>query len=161
MSERKAILNTLDLNARQRAALLQKLDEQAVSPVNVPNRRSLRISFDHARAIVFKPMDDHGTDMRYTVQPRNISRWGVSVIHGRFVYPETQCIAAIPTREGKYTVHTAVVRRCRHVKGMVHELSLVFSEPVDLRVYVELNEEQRVIIEHEAEQDAQAGNRLG
>lgn len=159
MSEQSTLLDTLDMSPRDRNRLLESMNHMAAQPIDAPCRRRLRVDFGNAPALVLKLIEEDGRDMRYTVQPRNISRWGVSVIHGRFLYPDTICLVAIPSLERKYTLHQAVVRQCRHVKGTVHEASLVFAAPIALGEYVELTEEQAVIVEHEEAQDNKAAQR--
>lgn len=159
MSDQNTLLDTLDLSPRDRERLINSMNQMAARPFNAACRRRLRVDFNHAPPVVLKLIEQDGTDLRFTVQPRNLSRWGIAVIHGRFIYPETVCLVAIPTRSRTYTVHQAVVRQCRHVKGTVHEVSLVFAEALKLDDYVELDEEQRVIASYEAQEDEEAAQR--
>lgn len=159
LDDEKALRSTLDLSREEMDYLMRAMNHAASRPLTVPNRRRLRLPFDHARAVVLKPMDDRGSDMRFTVQPRNLSRWGIAVIHGRFMHQETVCLVAIPALGGNYTVHSAMVRNCRHVRGTVHELSLVFSDPVALDEYIVLNEEQLAIVEHETAEEEKSMDR--
>lgn len=159
MHEENTILDTLSLNAKERGQLLRSMNQLAAKPSAVPCRRRLRVAFDSAPPVVMKIIDANGNDLRYTCQPRNLSRWGVAVIHGRFIYPESVCLIALPTLDRQYTAHQAIVRQCRHIKGTVHEVSLVFSEPIVLNNYVELSDDEQAVARHESKEDADAMDR--
>lgn len=154
--EESTLLDTLSLSPRERERVINSMNQMAAKPLATGCRRRLRVDFDHAPAVVLKMLEDNGTDLRFSCQPRNLSRWGVAVIHGRFLYPDKVCLVALPTLDKRYTVHQAVVRQCRHVKGTVHEVSLVFAEPIALGDYVVLTDEQRSVAAYEAQADEEA-----
>lgn len=67
---------------------------------------------------------------------RNLSRGGMSLIHGSFIHTGSSVTVFLRNREQSMVPIAGTVIRCRHVKGMVHELGIKFHTPIDTREFV-------------------------
>jgi CheY-like chemotaxis protein len=74
---------------------------------------------------------------------RNLSRWGIAYILGQFVYPDAQCAIILPDLDGKARQIGGRVVRCRHVNGIMHAISVLFQEPLDLDTFIALSPQQK------------------
>ncbi|MCB9840379.1 MAG: response regulator [Phycisphaeraceae bacterium] len=68
---------------------------------------------------------------------RNLSRGGMSIIHGSFIHVGSAVTIFLKNRESSMVPIAGSVVRCRHVKGMVHELGIKFNAPIDSREFVQ------------------------
>ncbi|MBT8485001.1 MAG: response regulator [Phycisphaerales bacterium] len=76
---------------------------------------------------------DHpeGGTSRFLVFGRNISRNGLSVLHGGYVHPGSECHVMLAQVDGDKLAVTGVVRHCRLVAGSCHEIGVQFHQEVD------------------------------
>ena len=70
---------------------------------------------------------------RHEVFVRNISTTGSSVLHSVYLPTRASCTLVLITGERRPVVADATVVRCRHVEGPMHELGLLFVEPLSER----------------------------
>lgn len=151
-------IQTVRLSAQEKRKLVETIDQDAVqSDVHV-ERRSMRIAFHHAEleATIRPPA---GPPVNYSIVTRNLSRWGIAFLHGQFVYPESTCEMMIPKLDGEIVKVKGAVKRCRHVKGIIHEVSVVFDQPIDLSQFVQLSAEEQMLKEQELEEDGARSER--
>jgi len=135
-------IETIKLSERDKSRLVRAVEAQASQQGSggQGERRNLRVAYrGHNVLITMNPM---GANVRYSVVPRNLSRGGLAFIHGRFVYPNTACTVSLAAYDGQVHSVEAKVLRCRHIGGIVHEVSLQFEEPIDLERFVPLSPEQ-------------------
>lgn len=140
-SESKSI-ETIKLGDRDKARLVEAIDERS-SAQQAPNdveRRNLRVSYNASGVRV--TVCTAGAEVTFDVVPRNLSRMGMAFLHGRFVYPDTPCHVALPTQDGSGTFIDGRIRMCRHIGGIVHEVSVVFNEPIDLSLLVDMTPDE-------------------
>lgn len=135
-------IQTIRLSSRDRRKLVDVINQQGARGKQNTERRNIRVDY-HAEGVIVAIRQPHGNTIQHAVVPRNLSRWGIAFVHGRFVYPDVTCDVTLPTLEGKSYIVPGKVVRCRHIGGIVHEVSVVFNEPVDLDLFVTLNAEQR------------------
>lgn len=135
-------IETIKLSDRDKTRLVQALEAQASQQAGggQGNRRNLRVGF-HGRNVLIS-MNPMGAHVRYSVVPRNLSRGGLAFIHGRYIYPNTACTVNLAAFDGQVHSVEAKVLRCRHIGGIVHEVSLQFEDPIDLERFVPLSPEQ-------------------
>jgi len=72
----------------------------------------------------------------HLVRSRNISRGGLSLLHGGVVPAEADCLVVIESEAGQGRLLRANVVRCRAVKDdrltqQAYEIGLQFAEPLD------------------------------
>jgi two-component system chemotaxis response regulator CheY len=149
MPQAAAPLTTLKMSARDQQKLIDYVEQSGRRTID-EERRSLRVDFTGRKALI-SIETGQGQKVEHAVLPRNLSRWGLAFVHGRFVYPNANCRVTMPMANGKWYVIDGVIRFCRHVSGIIHEVSVVFVEPVDLNDFVTLNDKQ--LEAHRNEQD--------
>ncbi len=133
-------IETLRLSSADKQKLIDYVEHQGKKSVE-DCRRALRVNFA-GRNVLVKVQGQESQSQVCTVVPRNLSRRGLAFVHGRFIYPDSTCEITLPMLSGKWCVLKGVVRRCRHVNGIVHEVSIVFDETIDLNQFARLTTEQ-------------------
>ena len=123
-------IETLRTNDREKEQLLWAINRSSQREVP-PTGRRLRVSCAHRDAIMTLH-NDTGTTADFATLARNISRYGVSLIHGRYVYPVMRCEVQLCALNGTWHACAGEVRHSRHVQGFVHELGVLFDKPIDL-----------------------------
>ncbi len=69
------------------------------------------------------------------VAPRNLSRTGVSLLHGKLIYPGTRCVVGLHSMDGqRVPIHGNIIW-CRFVTGRVHEHGVKFTDQLDLKAF--------------------------
>lgn len=72
-----------------------------------------------------------GHDVAFMVVTRNLSRGGVSLLHRHAMSPGQPCTVVFPMRDGpKQVFVTGRTARCRHVRGLLHEVGIRFDKPI-------------------------------
>ncbi len=135
-------IETLKLSDRDKSRLVQAVDAQAqlqAAQLEL-ERRNIRVPYTGHNVLI--SLHVNGTSTRYSVVPRNIARYGLAFVHGRFVYPNTTCSVTLRQTDGRAHQIDGRVVRCRHIGGIVHEVSLKFEEPIDLERFVVLTPDQ-------------------
>ena len=66
----------------------------------------------------------------FLVLMRNLSAGGLSIIHGGYLHAGTECRVLLASIEGAKIVLSGKVRRCRHIKGNLHEIGLEFESAI-------------------------------
>ena len=151
MAQDSAPIETIRLGARDKQKLIEYIEQSSRKSVN-SERRALRVDFQGRNCLV-TITNNHGQKVRHSVLPRNLSRRGLAFVHGRFVYPDSRCQVTLPMQNGKWTVVEGVIRNCRHVSGIIHEISIVFDEALNLNDFVRLTASQQEKHRAETSQD--------
>ncbi|MCE7973437.1 MAG: hybrid sensor histidine kinase/response regulator [Leptolyngbya sp. PLA1] len=126
--------NTIGLAGRELSAILDALDASEAGGVS-PKREFIRWPFRHP-GIQGSFTHPGGSLVTLKLAGRNISKGGLSVLHNAFVYPGTECVLQLPKLQGGTLERSAMVCRCTHRRGTLHELGLRFSTPIRLRDFV-------------------------
>lgn len=134
-------IETLRLSDKDKNKLLHHVEQLSTRPV-ASSRRSLRVRFNTGGVLVTL-MQPNGAVSRLSVLPRNLSKRGIAFIHGRFIYPGMLTDVTLPTLDGELIQVHGKVRNCRHISGIVHEVSIVFTSVIDIEMFVELNADQK------------------
>lgn len=77
-----------------------------------------------------------GTESRLRVWTRNLSPGGISLLHGSFIHPGSRCTIALNQRNGEAQEVTGIVRWCRLLSGIVHEIGVQFEEEIPMELFV-------------------------
>ena len=125
---------TIGLSGRDLAAVLDAFDSAESGGVS-PRREFIRWPFRHA-GIPVSFAHPGGSLVTLKLAGRNISKGGLSVLHNAFVHPGTECTVQLPKTQGGTLERSAIVSRCIHRRGTLHELGLRFSTPIRLRDFV-------------------------
>ncbi|MEM1354898.1 MAG: response regulator [Planctomycetota bacterium] len=139
----KHAIETLRVSDRDRSRLIDQV-ESASSKTVQDDRRRLRVSFTQSKAVL-SVYTETGAATRFVVMTRNLSRMGVAIVHGRFIFPETKCEVMLQSLDHQWVPVPGVVRSCRHVQGMVHEVAVVFDQAIHLPSFVALSPEQEML----------------
>lgn len=133
-------IQTLRLSDRDKAKLVWAIEEASKVAVEESQRR-LRVGCSKNEAILVLIGENNERTM-LSVLTRDLSRWGASVLHGRYVYPGTLCELQIKKLDDTWHTRKGEVRHIRHVQGMIHNLGIQFEEPIDLGEFVNLSPEE-------------------
>lgn len=139
-SHDKQPIETLHLNDRDKAKLLHAIEESSHQPV-ASERRRLRMPW-FQQEVTLTLFGETGNSVRATAMARNLSRWGIALIYGRYVYPRTRCEVQIPGLDGVWHGRSGRVLHVRHVSGLVHELGVTFDIPLDLSNFATLSPDE-------------------
>ena len=135
---------------RMKSAELQKLHEEleAANRGNSHARKCIRL--DYLQMSVRVEMHQAGgsaVTLQYAA--RNISSEGLGILHNSYVHPNTRCIVHLKHRDGHEVPIEALAVRCRHVKGLVHEVGLRFKASINVRDFITVDPmEGSFILEH-------------
>jgi hypothetical protein len=141
MSTTAVYFDTLRLSETERQAVVEELDRQDAMSAggrrgdsrwkyNVPE--GILVHFQHAAAYHFQ----------FLVIPRNISKGGLGLLHGGFVYSGTRCVARLRTIDREFVLAAGRVMHCRCVRGRIHEVGVQFDEPIDVENFVRVGHAQ-------------------
>jgi CheY-like chemotaxis protein len=130
--------NTLRISQPDLDRLTAELDAQAAKSPASSLRMFSRWPFRHARVRVeFRQGDAavHTLDLA----SRDLSPGGVSLLHSAYVHAGNACRVMLPhPLMGEVPVDGSIVR-CRHVKGVIHELAVRFNQPIRVREFVRID----------------------
>jgi len=133
-----------------KSAELQKLHEEleAANRGNSHARKCIRL--DYLQMSVRVEMHQAGgSSVTLQYAARNISSEGLGILHNSYVHPNTRCIVHLKHRDGREVPIEALAVRCRHVKGLVHEVGLRFKAPINVRDFIVVDPmEGSFILEH-------------
>ena len=130
--------NTLGISARELASILDELDEQGNSAGAKRHRDFVRWTFRQV-SIPIELNQPDGSRVSVKVACRNLSRGGMSILHNSYWHSGTRCTVLLPHNSGRKVPVVGFVTRCRHVRGMIHEVGIRFEEPIDTNEYVDLD----------------------
>lgn len=116
--------------------LLDELDAMDAATKVQSKRKFVRIPYRPGLPVALEIQQPGGSVTTPFVYTRNISRTGVSLIHGSFLHDGTRCAVTLPTRAGGEARLSGRVVRCRHVRGIVHEVGVLFDKPVDVGLFL-------------------------
>ncbi len=122
-------LDMVKLSMKERHRLLSMLDRDQAQRTENNMRKTLRQAYRAATApmVVIQP---GGSVSAYLVVTRNLSAGGIAVIHGGYIHAGTECRLMLGTIDGEKVVVPGLVRRCRHIKGNLHEIGVEFLKAV-------------------------------
>ncbi len=130
--------NTLGLDRARLVPLLDRLDftwgpeDRGHNP---PRRGFVRWPF-RRETIELRLRHPGGSLATIRVACRNLSRTGMSVLHGAYVHPGTACTVLVPhPGPGAAPLEGRVVR-CTHRSGLIHEVGIRFDRPIDVRRFI-------------------------
>jgi CheY-like chemotaxis protein/HPt (histidine-containing phosphotransfer) domain-containing protein len=150
-------IETLPLSSKERRKVVDQLNWTAKQIMPPAERRAMRLDYA-AEQMVATITHPNGQQVTYSVVPRNLSQWGVAFLHGRFVYPNSPVVLLMPMRGGTWQQIAGRIVRCRHVSGMMHEVSAQFDVAITVSEFVSVTREQemKLVCETEARMDADA-----
>lgn len=128
--------NTIRLREAELLALNKELD--AASTGGDFKRRTVR--WDFLKGSVRIEVSQPGgaiTNLRYAA--RNLSSDGVGILHRSYVHAGTGCNVYLPKPDGTETAVAATVMRCKHFKGLIHEVGIKFKKAINIRDFMSVD----------------------
>lgn len=120
-------LALLGLTQAQLNVLLNQLDEVAGEDPTSQKRRSPRRPFRSVNVRV-QMIDSRGRpEIAFRVPTRNISVHGLAFLHHHMLPTDQLLHIEIPFKKGYAVRLLGRVARCRHVRGMIHEIGVEFK----------------------------------
>lgn len=135
-------INTLNVGLRDRQKLVDFVNAlgrtQAALVVADTDRRNLRVDFQ-TRNIQLEVIPEDGEAVRFDIVARNLSNRGFAFIHGQFVHIDVRCRLFLPQlNDDRIYCVEGFITRSRHIKGLIHEVVMIFDHPIDLTRFVKL-----------------------
>ena len=139
LSDGKTV-DTLRLSHAELRSILDRLDRAAGGAPSPEARRCDRYRYNVREGLVLQV---GGATADFLVHPRRLSAEGVNFLHGSFLYPGTTGALTLRTTDGEQVLAAGKVIHCRCVHGRIHEVSLLFSRPIEVENFVAASETQR------------------
>lgn len=118
----------LRISAEDRLRLAQALSRKRSAEGQASKRKAERFTMPGDSILIGEFADADGVISRYSLTPRDISRSGLSVLHGGFVHPGTRCrLTLIGANRACGIEIDAQVVRCEHVSANIHDLGFKFA----------------------------------
>ncbi|MEX0886845.1 MAG: response regulator [Phycisphaeraceae bacterium] len=125
-------IDPLRLAPEAERKLMADLWDQAGGYEGRERRQDERHPCDHRVELIVQMQHPGGTTpVRYLVRPRDVSTTGIGFLHGGFVYEGTRCRTILIMPDGAPLLRDGQAVRCRHVRGHVHEVGLLFDNTID------------------------------
>lgn len=115
---------------------LDRLDERAGRPRGIDLRVSERYRYRIGQTTLTLAQGDDQV-VSQAAAPRNLSREGIGLLTGRFVYPGTPCRVGLRSLYGQDDASRGRVVRCRYLVGSpsLHEVGIRFNRPIDVELF--------------------------
>ena len=134
---------TVRLSDAERQQLLNQLDQSqeiASDKLQPESNRRANIRYPYRKGdipiIVEQP---GGVITRLSVSPRNLSSGGIAFLHGGFLYVGSKCSLQLSAPATDPIVVSGEIVNCRHVDGILHEVSVKFNMPIEPGLFTQLN----------------------
>jgi len=128
--EKPEFRRRISFNRTEYEAVLGRMETGATAPTDEDGRRRERHEYRESDIPLIIEHPDGGTS-RFLVFGRNISRNGISVLHGGFVHNGSVCRVTLGQLGGDTMTVVGEVRHCRLVAGSCHEIGIMFAEEID------------------------------
>jgi hypothetical protein len=135
------VQDILRLKPQEAAEILRTIESSTKDSVGRERRKWPRVPYRAAPRVAVIIESEQLGKRTYALIPRNISRMGMSLLHGKFVYDGTPCVAGLKALDGQLVPVRGKVTWCRLIAGRIHEMGLQFEEPIDLDDFVPAGEE--------------------
>jgi CheY-like chemotaxis protein len=126
---------------------LDRLDCQTRLPAGLDHRMSRRFEYRPQALTLEVPQGDDAS-VPYAVAGRNISREGIGLLAGQFIYPESACRISLSSPYGSTQIVGGRVARCRYLvgSGSLYEVGVEFESAIDVSLYVPEARRARVLL---------------
>jgi len=121
--------------------ILDALDNSGCN-FELNKRRHQRLQYRGRQVILYTKQTER--DIAFIVPTRNISRGGMSFLHGQMMHIGQLCAVDLAAKDGTWLSVEGTVVRCRHIRGMIHEIGLKFNGLLNLEDLRDLEEESTI-----------------
>lgn len=143
----KPMINSLRLKDAELDTLLAELERNTTGWGGNSKREMRRWGLGGVRAVV-TIVEGMGTQRHALTIPRNISTTGMGCVHGAFLHIGTRCFLSLRDMSGAARSISGTVVRCKHLRGLLHEVGIKFDSPVRPEDFREFNDEHVFHREH-------------
>jgi PilZ domain len=128
-----APFSSVRLSEVERKALLKAITMKADASPQAAKRGHTRYSLPSGTAVVAELEQPGGTPQKLVVSVRDISRGGLSLLHGGYLHVDTRCVFRFfDAGKKQIAIAYAKVVRCQHVKGQIHDVGAKFDMPLSV-----------------------------
>jgi hypothetical protein len=135
------VQDILRIKPQEAAEILRSIDAGTRDAVGRERRKWPRVPYRATPRVAVIIENEQQGKRTYALIPRNISRMGLSLLHGKFVYDGTPCVAGLKALDGQLVPVRGKVMWCRLITGRIHEIGIRFEEPIELEDFVPGDEE--------------------
>lgn len=130
--------NTVNLKQDALAEVLDQIERGGSKSPNA-EREFVRWGFrrEAVEATIYQP--GGGNPVTLKLACRNLSCGGISLLHNAYVHLNTRIVITLTHPDKPSVTVEGAVKRCTHLKGLVHELGVKFSQPIQAREFVQLD----------------------
>lgn len=130
--------NTVNLSQDALGEVLDQIDRNNTKSPNAA-REFVRWGFrrEAVEATLFQP--GGGNPVTLKLACRNLSCGGISLLHSAYVHLNTRVIVRLTHPEKPPLNVEGAVKRCTHLRGLVHEIGIKFTQQIQAREYVHLD----------------------
>jgi hypothetical protein len=107
------VQDILRLKPQEAAEILEAIDAKTKDSVARERRKWPRVPYRAAPRVAVIIESERVGKRTYALIPRNISRVGMSLLHGKFVYDGTPCVAGLKALDGQLVPVRGKVTWCR------------------------------------------------
>ena len=131
------VVDALRLSDAEWYACVSEMDRKSSqSKVEKERRRDERLPYRNSTYVIIVLHNFDGRQQHFRVRTYDLSKTGVSFLHGAYIYEQTHVELWMQHRVTGTTRIHATIRSCVHVKRMIHRVSAEFDEPIDLDDYL-------------------------
>jgi hypothetical protein len=133
MSDGSAPFSSVRLSEIERKALLKIITIRADASPQAAKRGHTRYMLPSSISVVGELEQPGGSPQRLVVSVRELSRGGLSLLHGGYLHVGTRCVFRFFDASKKQVAMAyAKVVRCQHVKGQIHDVGTKFDMPLEI-----------------------------
>lgn len=143
----------LRVDERTLETCLDRLDRQTQPRAGLELRRAPRYAY-RARPLTVELATGEATTVCCAAAARNLSRDGIGLLVGQFIWPGTECRLALRSLWENETTLGGRVRRCRYIPGtgVLYEIGVRFDRPVNVALFVPRRRPLRILLVDESPQ---------
>jgi CheY-like chemotaxis protein len=115
--------------------LLAVMDEEVTSEIDINKRAHERHTYRNQNCVVNFSQPGAQMAISYYCSTRNLSKTGISFLHGGFVHNGTELRVQLISTFGTWQVVAGTVVGCRLVRAPIHEVRVCFEQEIEPSVY--------------------------
>lgn len=132
-------VNSVGLGQRDLELVLNQIDRP--DPGAAAKRRAF-VRFEYrCLSVRLDMLQKDGSAPSVLVATRNLSAGGISLLHSAYAHQGAEVAVYLPDLAGRIVQVRGIVRMCRHVQGIIHEVGVQFNQQIDPRQFILLDED--------------------
>ena len=131
--------NTINFEQRALDDLLNELDDGPGEAEAAKRRDFVRWPFRQT-SIKLRLTQALGMTSEMAVACRNLSCGGASLLHSSYLHPGSKVRIELPQLHGGFIEVDGEICRCKHVRGVIHEIGVKFARKIETKDYLASDE---------------------